>query len=125
MDSVSTLVIVLDDSPESRGVIARIVEVGGFPAREASDVEHAVEFLDEAHDSARCLVIATSALAAEHSQTLLRHRRKPQLLLTCVRPPECPILPEMECANLGCIQKPMDFWHPSILISRVGELLAR
>jgi hypothetical protein len=30
----------------------------------------------------------------------------------------------MQCADLGCIEKPLDFVHPSIIISRVKALLA-
>jgi CheY-like chemotaxis protein len=118
------LVIVLDDSRDARAVTARIVESGGWPTKETANVREALEILDAVSDRTRCLVIVASSLAAEHGQKLALHPRKPKMLLSCVRPPSCPIVPEMQCADLGCIEKPLDFAHPSIVISRVKAILS-
>jgi len=122
--STPSVVIVLDDSEESRAVIARFIEHGGWPTKQAATVEGATGILDAVPDGTRCLVVLPSFFAAEHTLTFLRHARRPQLLMTCVRPPSCPIAPETQCANLRCLQKPNDFRHPSILISRVRALLS-
>jgi CheY-like chemotaxis protein len=121
--STPVLVVVLDDSRDARVITARIVESGGWPSKEAANVGEAIEILNSTAEGTRCLVIVASWLAPEHGEKLMRHPRGPKLLLSCVRPPSCPIVPEMQCADLGCIQKPLDFWHPSILISRVKALL--
>jgi len=88
-------------------------------------VEEALEILNSAPEGTDCLVVLASWLAPAHATTLALHARKPQFLLTCARPPSCPVAPVMQSADLGCIQKPLDFWHPSIIISRVKALLSR
>jgi hypothetical protein len=110
--------------PHARSITARIVASGGWPTKEAASVGEAIEFLDAVSDRTRCLVILASWLAPEHGQSLALHPRQPRLLLSCVRPPSCPVVPELECAELGCIEKPLDFRDPSIIISRVKAILA-
>ena len=119
-----SLVIVLDDSRHARVTTARIIESGGWPTQQAANVAEALEILNSAPDGTRCLAIVTSSLAPEHGPKLTLHPRKPRLLLSCVRPPSCPVVPTMHCADLGCIEKPLDFLNPPIIIARVNAMLS-
>jgi CheY-like chemotaxis protein len=119
------LVIVLDDFRGSRIVMVRILEHSGFETRQATNLEEAVQTLEAVPEGTQCLVILPSQVAADHSETLLRHRRRPRLLMSCVRPPSCPVCPELHCAHLGCIEKPTDFRNSSVLIDKVKEMFSK